>query len=191
MSWNSLIGGVNTRKKRFVYTFVRKRDYTAETLDALWGVFAWSMNTLVDGLTPHTDWLDRPLLGGGVPLAKGWRACLCELRGDWQYDAEVFHYPYWNNAERMCWICAASSTVAALLFTTVTPSRGVEANAVLARKKRLEGGRCGTLPSPKERRSCAGRSRWKDKTKRGVLGRQKTGCKVTAAHITSKTACWC
>ena len=68
--------------------------------------------------------MDRPLLGGGVPLAGGWRACLCELRGDWQYYAEVFHFPYWNQAERACWICAASATVAALLFTTVTPGAG-------------------------------------------------------------------
>ena len=39
LAWNSILGRGITRKKRFVFTFVRKRDYTEETLDALWRIF--------------------------------------------------------------------------------------------------------------------------------------------------------
>ena len=55
LSWNSLLGWGNTRRKRFVFSFIRKSDYSQESLDAIWRIFGWSMNLLLDGLTPHFD----------------------------------------------------------------------------------------------------------------------------------------
>ena len=114
LSWNSLLGFGNTRRKRFVFTFLKKSECKKETLDALMRLFAWSVNVMLDGVCPDS----------GEPLADGWRGCLCQIRGDWQWYCELFRFPAWNSAERMCWICAASATIAALLFKKCSDTAG-------------------------------------------------------------------
>lgn len=116
LSWNSLLGHGPTQRKRFVFTFIKKKDYTPETLNALWRLFAWSLNAMLDGRSPLRDWCDRPTQGGGEELAGGWQACLCQVRGDWQFYCEIFAFPKWNNAVRMCWICLASASIVSLSF---------------------------------------------------------------------------
>ena len=44
LSWNSLLGRGNTRRKRFIFTIISKSLYTNRTLDVIWKVFGWSMN---------------------------------------------------------------------------------------------------------------------------------------------------
>ena len=39
----------------------------------------------------------------GRPLS--YRAALVETRGDWKFFSEVFHFPYHNRADYMCWKC--------------------------------------------------------------------------------------
>ena len=80
---------------------------SVESLDAILNIFSWSMNVLLEGKTPERTPFDRPLLGGGVPLAGSWRAALCQARGDWAFYKECFHFPQWNAAERMCFVCRA------------------------------------------------------------------------------------
>ena len=122
VSWNSLLGFGNTQRKRFVFTFVLKSVYTRETLDQLWRIFGWSVNALLAGTSPSDDWLGRPLSGGGETIASGYRACVCQVRGDWQFYCEVFRFPAWNGASRMCWICPASGVSSARVFTNCKSS---------------------------------------------------------------------
>ena len=110
----------NTRRKRLVFTFLKKSECTPETLSALMRLFAWSVNAMLDGVCPDS----------GEPLAAGWRGCLCQIRGDWQWYCELFRFPAWNGAERMCWICAASATIAALLFKKCGEAAGWRATRV-------------------------------------------------------------
>ena len=77
---------------------------SANTLDALFKAFSWSMNVLLQGIPPSHDWQNRHIDGGGDLLAGGFRGCLCQARGDWAFYFEVFYSPQWNCAERMCWL---------------------------------------------------------------------------------------
>jgi hypothetical protein len=124
ISWNSLLGRGNTRRKRFLFTFLRKRDYSRETLDVCWKIFAHSMNQISEGKTASVDWQGKPMLGGGQTLADGWCGALCQCRGDWQFYCEIFQFPQWNAAERMCWLCKASSTIPHLYWTLVELGAG-------------------------------------------------------------------
>lgn len=110
LSWNGLLARGRTRMKRFVFTFVRKRDYTPATLDRIFELLAWSFNAMADGLAPHESWDRRKIGPENEPLAGGWQAILTQIRGDWQFYCEIFSFPAWNAAERMCWRCRASTT---------------------------------------------------------------------------------
>ena len=56
ISWNSLLGFGRMRQKRFVFCFLRKSEYTEETLHRLWKIFAWSLNVMLDGTWPVANW---------------------------------------------------------------------------------------------------------------------------------------
>ena len=81
---------------------------------------SWSFNVLLTGETPHLNWLLRPMEGGGLPLAGGYRGVLCQARGDWAWYCEIFFFPQWNEAVNMCWMCMASNKIAHLTYTDCT-----------------------------------------------------------------------
>ena len=110
-SWNGLLGVGKTIQQRFPFTVFRKSDMAPETLDDLMRVFSWSVNTLLSGMTPSVNWLDQPIDSTPYAFANGWRGCLCQARGDWQWYCEAFRFPQWNSAARMCFVCRASSTI--------------------------------------------------------------------------------
>ena len=118
ISWNSLMGRGATMRKRFLFTVIRKSEMSADTLDHCLRILSWSLNALSDGVHPQVGPFDEPLhRGPRGPLAGPWRAVLAQVRGDWAFYKECFHFPQWNEAERMCWMCQASSTIPELLFT--------------------------------------------------------------------------
>ena len=49
----------------FVFTVIRKSEYTPETLEAFWKIFGWSCDSLMTGKTPCKDWDGNPISGGG------------------------------------------------------------------------------------------------------------------------------
>ena len=130
LSWNSLLGHGITRRKRFVFTFVKKSECTPETISFLMRMFAWSVNAMLSGKEPLRDWCDRPWSRTEEELASGWKACLCQIRGDWQWYCELFAFPNWNGAERMCWMCLASASVAAFVFKKCGPAAGWRATEI-------------------------------------------------------------
>ena len=94
ISWNGLLGRDCGRTKRIVFTFVRKRDYTPATLDRIWEIFAWSVNRMAIGKHPLLDWDRKPIPGAiESPLAGPFTAILTQIRGDWQFYVEIFHFP--------------------------------------------------------------------------------------------------
>lgn len=109
ISWNSLLAEGTTSSKRILFTVIRKTEMVDGTLDAIWKVFAWSMNTLLTGKTPCTDYLGRAIPGGEQNLAGGWQATLCQCRGDWEFYWQVFSFPRWNENKAMCFMCKASA----------------------------------------------------------------------------------
>ena len=124
LSWNSVLGSGTTRYKRFVITFIRKSVYTKATLDRIMEIVAWSFNTMAKGTPPAFDWSGRPLpssSSSSTTLAGPYTGVLCQVRGDWQFYGELFGFPAWNGALRMCWMCRASSTLRHLAFTDFGP----------------------------------------------------------------------
>ena len=124
LSWNSLIGGGHGFARRFVFAIVRKTDLTPETLDTLWTVFAWSMNALLTGVAPEEDWDGRALASGGEYIAGGFRGALVQVRGDWEFNCQIFKFPYWHESSMMCWQCRASNTILELLWSDAGPAAG-------------------------------------------------------------------
>jgi hypothetical protein len=105
LSWNSLLGKGCTRRKRFVFTFLRKSEYTQATLDLVFRIFAWSTNQMASGSTSCTDYMGNPIHGGGQQLAGGAMAMLCQVRGDWAFYVGIFRFVTWSAADRICWMC--------------------------------------------------------------------------------------
>ena len=106
LTWNSLIGGGTTRASRFLMTILKKSEMVDATLLAVMEILAWSFNVLLTGLQPVLDLLGRPLAAAGY-LAGTFRAALSQLRGDWEFYAELCKFPRWNEIGRMCWKCLA------------------------------------------------------------------------------------
>ena len=90
---------------------------TEATLDDLWKPFAWSCNVLLGGVTPDTDWNDKPIRGGQQYVAGGFRAALIQLRGDWEFYANALKFENWATNEAMCWLCRASNIIQAMHWT--------------------------------------------------------------------------
>ena len=124
LSWNSLIASGTTVQTRFLFTVVKKTSMVPETLDVLLNMFSWSCNVLLSGETPHKNWNNVDIEGGGRPLANGYRGCLAQARGDWEWFTLVFGFPRWDAADIMCPFCAASNTVAARSWTDFGPNAG-------------------------------------------------------------------
>ena len=125
ISWNGLLGGGTTRTKRFVFTFVRKADYTAETLDRIFTLLSWSMNSMASGRHPELDWDNRHIPNPSkAALAGEYTGVLTQIRGDWQFYCEIFQFPPWNGAVRMCWLCRASGAIRRLGFTDCSEQAG-------------------------------------------------------------------
>ena len=112
LSWNSLVGSGSTLQSKFLFSIVRKQDMVADTLDTLTKALSWSFNVLLSGQTPHATWQGHALDRGGEDLARGYRAALCQIRGDWEFDTSLFYFRQWNTDE-MCPFCLASATNAA------------------------------------------------------------------------------
>ena len=97
LSWNSLLGSGSTLQTRFLFTLIQKSDVVPATMEAILRIFGEQMNELAVAHVNH--------------LIGSYSAVLSQVRGDWAFYCEVFHFPQWNSALRMCWLCEASSTI--------------------------------------------------------------------------------
>jgi len=126
VSWNSLMGLGSTTSKRFIFTLLRKAKMLVDTWAAIWTIFAWSMNILLDGFMPRLDFLGRLLDASTAPVRIAGRFCaaLIQVRGDWGFYCEVLDFPKHNELVNMCWICSASIENINLRYTDATPHAG-------------------------------------------------------------------
>ena len=120
LTWNSLLGVGSTMEKKFLMTCIKKSDIGPGTYEDLFSILSWSFNVLLTGLSPAVDWLGREQPGEVGYLAHPYRACLAQVRGDWEFYATIFSFPRWNGAHRMCWMCDASAS-GRLAFSKMGP----------------------------------------------------------------------
>ena len=109
LTWNSLIGLGATRATRFLMKIVPKSEMAPETMPAIMEILVWSFNTMLTGIGPLANHLGEPVHEAKQYLAGRWRACLAQLRGDWEFFAmpSFLNFPKWNEIDRMCWKCMA------------------------------------------------------------------------------------
>ena len=124
VSWNSFVGLGITITKRFIFTLIRKAKLTPATWVVIWQIFGWSVNALLTGQTPSSDWQGRPLEAGGAPIADGFSGALIQIRGDWAFYCEVLHFPKHNEVENMCWMCKAAIKIPEYVYTNATATAG-------------------------------------------------------------------
>jgi hypothetical protein len=128
ISWNSLTGKAKacTLAKRFVFTTIKASSCKPDgsTLDAIWKIFAWSVDVLLSGMSPSTDFRGRPVFDDVKPLAEGYRAAFCQCRGDWAFFSEALGFPWHNEVENMCWLCNAGARDPRCSWTDFTPDAG-------------------------------------------------------------------
>ena len=91
ISWNSLLGVGPTIAQRFLLTVVREKEMSDGTLDGIFEIMAWSLNVLLRGEEPRGRW-DVPARGSGG-LCDGYRAALCQIRGDWAFLRKGIQFP--------------------------------------------------------------------------------------------------
>ena len=83
------------------------------TYDDINAVFAWSMRHLLTGTRPicrhdASPWLKSDKKRSQQAEASvdlDFRACLGQIRGDWDWMGKVFHFPFHNVKEGCCWLC--------------------------------------------------------------------------------------
>ena len=90
------------------------------TFDDVMGVIAWSMRHLLTGSRPvcrhdttafgPTD-RKRAQKTGPLPF----KACLCQVRADWDWMGKCFHFPFHNVIEGCCWLCRVKRSQVQLL----------------------------------------------------------------------------
>ena len=125
ISWGSTIVTGPTKHVRYVYTVVKKTDFSDGTLEALLDYFAWTGNVLSTGTWPCHDWKGRPHPKAGQPInTKGWRIAFMHAKGDWEFFANDLHMQRWDAADNMCFKCGASNSVPGLLWTNASDAAG-------------------------------------------------------------------
>ena len=98
-------------------TVLKKSEMVEGTLNAAMAILAWSFNVMLTGIEAATDWMGKslPLAAELRFLAGRFRACLAQLRGDWEFYTVIAKVPKWNEVGRMCWKCLATGCNADIL----------------------------------------------------------------------------
>jgi len=109
-TWNSLLGAGATMEKKYLMTCIKKTEIIPATYSSIFAILSWSFNVMLTGVWPEVDWMGRQLAPKPEFLAQRFRACLCQVRGDWEFYCSIFSFPKWNMATRMCWMCDASAS---------------------------------------------------------------------------------
>lgn len=126
LTFNSLVGEGVTKQTRFLITLVKKSKMLDDnsTLDAIFRIIAWSMNSLSVGRFPTTGPSGEVLEGGGGLLAEGWSGTCLQVRGDWAFYSSAFGLPHWRSDENCCWLCRANNKDPGMFWTDFNSSAG-------------------------------------------------------------------
>ena len=81
-------------------------------MDFVLELFGWSLKQMMLGKFPLVMHNGEPFADkyrqslAGKPI--GVQAILVELKGDWEFFADILHLPRWNNTEGLCFLCRAT-----------------------------------------------------------------------------------
>jgi len=85
--------------------------FCEHTWDDVMDVLQWSWSHASAGVSPlqrhdNAGWRATDNARSKVAgTSLRYRCCLCEVRGDWKFYAECFHFKTWNYSQGICWKC--------------------------------------------------------------------------------------
>ena len=97
---------------RLPFTVLPKHFCAQETMDFVLELSGWSLKQMMLGKFPLVMHNGGPFADkyrqslAGKPI--GVQAILAELKGDWEFFADILHLPRWNNTEGLCFLCRAT-----------------------------------------------------------------------------------
>ena len=113
ITWN--LPGLTEKGQRCVripFTVIPKHFCNSQTLHYLLELFGWSLQQMFMGVFPSAgpdgnafEEAYRKQLAG-KPMA--YKALLLEMKGDWEFYANVLYLPRWKNKEGICFLCRAT-----------------------------------------------------------------------------------
>lgn len=96
-------------QKRFLVTCLdSKWSLGHETWEAIWQVIAWSLQQLGEGKAACRRHDGKSLEKANLHMAGKslQKACLVQMRGDWDWNVKAFGAPTFNTKLGMCWKCS-------------------------------------------------------------------------------------
>ena len=101
---------------RVPITCLSKKNIAPTTYHDIMEVISWSLRCCATGRFPDSrhdgaawsttdNWRAKE---ARIRASLGYKACLCEVRGDWAFMKEVFGLPAWNERAGICWRCTCT-----------------------------------------------------------------------------------
>ena len=120
LNWGSTAVSLPTLDSRLIFSIIKlseksKRD-DDPTMQMLYTVFKWSLQSLSSGRWPWEDHNGKPFSPTycqhryemrGKPLAGEYLGALAEIRGDWKWLRECFYMEQHYGANYVCHLCKA------------------------------------------------------------------------------------
>ena len=117
----NLPGNGEYKLLRLPLTAVSRKQVNLNTFHDMQEVFAWGLQCCAAGVFPHERHDGSAFLpesdrarSGQAGAGLGVRAALVEVRGDWKFLKECFHFPGWNTKAGCCWKCTCTPAQARL-----------------------------------------------------------------------------
>ena len=107
---------------RLPLTAISRKQVSEHTWDDIMTVLTWSLTHAASGTWPRnrhdgTQWwkTDAWRKRKSTKVQLGVKGALVEVRGDWKFYAECFHFPKWNTKAGCCWTCGCTPDQVGLL----------------------------------------------------------------------------
>ena len=136
-SFNVISGDTDARRGKRHLLFVLNKQKLCNcgcggvhTLDPIWDVLAWSLRACLRGVAPAARHDGSPFegseladrLAANTPVPK---ACLVQVRGDWEWLCVCFRFRMWSQNE-FCWMCNAAKARVAFVWGSTRDSESCE-----------------------------------------------------------------
>lgn len=92
------------------------------TMDDIYSVLAWDMRSMQTGVRPvvrhdGAEWTTKDRKRSELVGSRPFKACLVQVRADWEWLIKCYHFPGHNTADGACWLCTVKRSEVPVLAT--------------------------------------------------------------------------
>ena len=100
------------------------------TFDDIYEILAWDMRSLLAGVRPEcrhdgSAWGNKDLKRSKLHGERGWKACLVQVRSDWDWLTKCYHFPGHGSKDGLCWTCNVQRHQAWLCYMVFSLNQNV------------------------------------------------------------------